>query len=303
VDRAAFVRRFAQAASGPDADLAGAALMIAEIEYPELDADRYLARLDRIGDEAGDRLAAALPAHDTPLNVDADRYAKVVALNAYLFEELRFAGNEADYEDPRNSFLNEVLDRRIGIPITLSVLYIEVARRAGLAVEGINFPGHFLVRCRTGIGRPSADDLIIDPFHRGALLTRDQVARRSSEAGADLDDNGGTYGSRLLPHATKPQILTRMLMNLKRIYVRMHSFQQARDVTDLLLAIDPSGIGSLRDRGLLAYQLNDLSAALRDLQDYLKLAPSGPGDDEDRKDRERIWEHVKKLRTRVASLN
>jgi regulator of sirC expression with transglutaminase-like and TPR domain len=157
VDRAAFVQRFAQAASSPDPDLAGAALMIARIEYPRLDADRYLAQLDRIGDEAGQRLAAALPPDDTPLDVDADRYAKVVALNTYLFGDLRFAGNETDYEDPRNSFLNDVLDRRTGIPITLSLLYMEVARRAGLAVEGINFPGHFLLRCRPGLGAPYAE--------------------------------------------------------------------------------------------------------------------------------------------------
>jgi regulator of sirC expression with transglutaminase-like and TPR domain len=108
----------------------------------------------------------------------------------------------------------------------------------------------------------------------------------------------------LLRHATKPQILARMLLNLKRVYVRMHSFPQARDVTELLLAVDPSALNELRDRGLLAYHLKDFPAALRDLQQYLRLSSTiGALDDEDREEHAQIWEHVKTLRRRVASLN
>ena len=275
--------------------------MIARIEYPELDASRYVAQLDFIGDEAYRRLSAAeLPA-DTPHNVDIERYAKVTALNAYLFEELGFVGNEADYSDPRNSFLNEVIDRRTGIPITLSLVYMEVARRAGLPVEGINFPGHFLLRCRAGRKHTYYEDLIIDPFHGGALLSNDLLAQQAAEHGDSSER--ARFESRLLPRATKQQILSRMLMNLKRVYVNMQSFPQARNIADMLIAVDPSAIGELRDRGLLAYNLKDFSGALRDLQAYLKLIPSGAQDDEERKDRERIWEHVKTLRKRVASLN
>src|SRR6516162_3810308 len=122
--------------------------MIARIENPHLDAGPYLDRLDLLGREASRRVEAAevFPG-DTPPHVEPDRYAQVMALNNYLFGELHFAGNEVNYEDPRNSFLNEVLDRRTGIPITLAMVYIEVARRAGVHVEGVNFPGHFLVRC------------------------------------------------------------------------------------------------------------------------------------------------------------
>ena len=296
---------FSLAALNPDPDLAVAALMIARIEYPELDAGRYLAQLDFIGAEACRRLATAAPPPDTPHDVDADRYAKVMALNAYLFDELRFAGNEGDYHDPRNSFLNEVIDRRTGIPITLSLLYMEVARRAGLPVEGINFPGHFLLRCRAGRGLPHAADLIIDPFHGGALLSRDLLARQSGvrHEEQDEDEDPARFESRLLPRATKPQILSRMLVNLKRVYMQMQSFPQARDVTDLLIAVDPSAIHALRDRGLLAYHLKDFSAALGDLQAYLQRIPAGAQGDEERQDRERIWEHVKALRKRVASLN
>jgi regulator of sirC expression with transglutaminase-like and TPR domain len=301
VDRPQLIRSFTHAALSPDPDLAVAALMIARVEYPELDASRYLAQLDFIGDEACRRLSNAVPPADTPHDVDADRYAKVVSLNAYLFDELHFVGNETDYGDPRNSFLNEVIDRRTGIPITLSLVYMEVARRAGLAIEGINFPGHFLLRCPAGRQAPYAQDLIIDPFHGGALLSRDLLAEQSG--GRDEDEDPARFESRLLPRATKPQILSRMLANLKRVYVNMQSFPQARDVADLLIALDPSAIGELRDRGLLAYNLKDFSGALRDLQAYLKLIPSGAQDDEERQDRERIWEHVKTLRKRVASLN
>ena len=295
------LQAFSDAALSPDPDLAVAALMIARIEYPELDAKRYVAQLDSIGAEASRRLSSAELPHDAPHNVDLNRYAKVVALNAYLFDELGFAGNEADYSDPRNSFLNQVIDRRTGIPITLSLVYMEVARRAGLPVEGVNFPGHFLLRCRAGRRQSYAEDLIIDPFHRGALLSHDLPARQRVDRGG-LSDSA-RFESRLLPRATKQQILTRMLTNLKRVYVNMQSFPQARDIADMLIAVDPSAIGELRDRGLLAYNLKDFSGALRDLQAYLKLIPPGAQDDEERQDRERIWEHVKTLRKRVASLN
>jgi regulator of sirC expression with transglutaminase-like and TPR domain len=295
------VHAFSAAALSPDPDLASAALLIARVEYPELDAGRYLAQLDFIGEDARRRLSMAVPPADTPHGVDVDRYAMVVALNTYLFDELGFAGNETDYGDPRNSFLNEVIDRRTGIPITLSLVYMEIARRAGLPVEGVNFPGHFLLRCRAGRGLTFAEDLIIDPFHRGALLSRDLLARQSGWR--EQDEDPSRFESRMLPPATKPQILTRMLTNLKRIYVQMQSFPQARDVADMLIAVDPSAITELRDRGLLAYHLKDFSGALRDLQSYLKLIPPGAQDDEEREDRERIWEHVKTLRKRVASLN
>jgi regulator of sirC expression with transglutaminase-like and TPR domain len=293
------VRSFTLAALSPDPDLAMAALMIARLAYPKLDAEPYLDQLDAFGREARLRLAAArVVPGEAPPHVDPERYASVMALNDYLFGELHFIGNSLHYEDPRNSFLNEVLDRRTGLPITLALLYIEVARRAGLYVEGINFPGHFLMRCPARRGLPYSEDLIIDAFHGGALLSADachELLRRHGEDEA--------FDSHLFGHATKRQILARMLLNLKRTYVHMNSFPQARDVTDLLLAVDPSARHELRDRGLLAYYLKDFSAALRDLQAYLQLSGSAPLDDEERVEHERIWEHVKTLRRRVATLN
>jgi regulator of sirC expression with transglutaminase-like and TPR domain len=298
------VHAFSQAALAPDPDLTAAALLIARVEYTQLDDQPYVDRLDVMGREARRRMAvgldSALPG-DAPPDVDPERHAQVLALNHYLFHELRFSGNEAHYEDPRNSFLNEVLDRRTGIPITLAVLYMEVARRAGLPVEGINFPGHFLLRCPARFGTPYPADLVIDPFHGGALLSREMLRRQA--ASVDLMDDLVPGESRLLPRATKPQILSRMLINLKRIYVRMLSFPQARDITQLLIAVDPSAINEMRDRGLLAYHLKDFSGALRDLSTYLALSATSPIDEDDRSEHEQIWEHVKTLRRRVASFN
>src|SRR5438445_5407760 len=195
VIRQQLVRSFMHAALSPEPDLAVAALMIARVEYPKLDAGPYLDQLDAIGREARLRVGAAQPLdEEAPQGVDPERYAQVLALNQFLFGEMRFVGNERHYEDPRNSFLNEVLERRTGIPISLALVYIEIARRAGLHVEGVNAPGHFLLRCRARRGLPY-DDLIIDAFHGGALLSREP---------------------HMLPHATKPQILERMLLHLHR---------------------------------------------------------------------------------------
>jgi regulator of sirC expression with transglutaminase-like and TPR domain len=294
------IRAFTSAALSPDPDLAVAALMIARVEYPALDAGPYLDELDTLGREAKRRVAAARAApEDLPAEVDPEGYARVIALNDYLFGELRFVGNDVHYEDPRNSFLNEVLDRRTGIPITLALVYLEVARRAGVHVEGVNFPGHFLVRCPARKGHRFSEDLIIDAHHGGALLSEDMCRTMFRKyAGPEA-----LFDPKLFARAAKPQILARMLLNLKRVYMRMHSFPQARDVTELLLAVDPTATTELRDRGLLAYCLKDFPAALRDLQAYLQLSTGSDVDEETRADHAQIWEQVKALRRQVASLN
>ena len=151
----------------------------------------------------------------------------------------------------------------------------------------------------------SSEDLIIDPFHGGALLSKEacrDLLRRHMDAEPN-DVENGMFDAQLFAHATKQQILVRVLLNLKRIYVRMHSFPQARDITELLLALDPSGHHELRDRGLLAYHLKNFPAALRDLQAYLELSASTQLGEEEREEHEQIWEHVKTLRRRVATLN
>jgi regulator of sirC expression with transglutaminase-like and TPR domain len=283
----------------PGEALAPAALAIAGVEYPALDAGPYLHRLERMGEAAAGRLQRYQ---------GAGHQVHIATLNAYLYEELGFSGNREHYDDPRNSFLNEVFDRRMGIPISLAVVYLEVGRRAGVRLEGVNFPGHFLVRAPAEPAG-SDDDLIIDPFHSGALLSevdcRHLLRQHVGEEAA--------FDRTLLATATRQQIVVRMLVNLKRLYVRMRSFPQARAIADLLLAVDPSALSELRDRGLLAYHMEDFAAALKDLEAYLRLMPRGGGpeldengpdsDERPASESAQIWEHVKTLRRRVAGFN
>jgi regulator of sirC expression with transglutaminase-like and TPR domain len=291
-----------RAVDEPGEALAPAAFAIAGVEYPALDAGPYLQRLERMGEAAAGRIQR---------HPSTGAQARIATLNAYLYEELGFSGNREHYDDPRNSFLNEVFDRRIGIPISLAIVYLEIGRRAGMRLEGVNFPGHFLVRAPADPAGAD-DDLIIDPFHSGALLSevdcRQLLRQHVGEAAAF--DHG------LLATATRQQIVVRMLVNLKRLYVRMRSFPQARAVADLLLAVDPSALAELRDRGLLAYHMEDFAAALKDLETYLRLmprsdaaeadalsAPDEEGEDEPATESAQIWEHVKTLRRRVAGFN
>ena len=294
------------AMNAPGEDLAPAALAIAKVEYPSLQSEPYLAVLDRMGEEASTRMGSS---GDAPFE-DAVR-----AFNEYFYDEQGFCGNRERYDDPRNSFLNEVLNRRTGIPISLAVVYLEVARRAGLRVAGVNFPGHFLLRAPVAAATRTTDDvLIVDPFHNGAFLSeidcRELLRQHVGDAAA--------FDRSLLEPATRHQIVVRMLVNLKRLYVRMRSFPQARFISGLLLSVDPSAIAELRDRGLLAYHLQDFAGALRDLEAYLRLLPRHQIADSDEhafdsdtddssssttSEHEQIWEHVKTLRKRVAGFN
>src|SRR5687767_4989201 len=284
--------QIADAADRPGPDLVAPAFLIARIEYPRLDPEPYLARLEHIGDAAA-RFVAEDSGTDAPLAVRID------AVNRYLFGELGFTGNREHFEDPRNSCLNEVMDRKTGIPITMALIYIEVARRAGLRAEGVNFPGHFLVRCLQDLHTDNPmEGLIVDPFHSGAILNEQECRQLLQPHMSDA-----AFEPSLLARATRRQILVRMLLNLKKLYVKMHSFPQARATTDALLALQPSSLADLRDRGLLAYHMNDFSRALRDLEEYLKVARLSDQDDDQKKETEQIWEHVKTLRRRVAQLN
>ncbi len=302
---------FLRTATSADPDLAVPALVVARIEYPRLDPAPYLAQLDEMGAEVAARLARSGD-RVSPLD-------RLGILNAYLFGELGFSGNRERYDDPRNSFLNQVLERRTGIPLSLAIVYIEVARRAGVRVEGVSFPGHFLLRAPLGRGGGARQSVaILDPFHRGAVLTEHDCRRLLREHVGEE----AVFDRRLLAPATKLQILARMLVNLKRTYVRYRSFPQAYAVTELLLALDPSAATELRDRGLLAYHLNDYAAALRDLEAYLRLighsgldrveptsdrvedeVEAASDEDPSRREQAEIWEHVKALRRRLASFN
>ena len=281
-----------RAANAPGPDLAASALVIARLEYPHVQPAAYVDLLDTMGATAREEIERHVDSTGNPSVA-----SRIEAFNGYLFRREGFTGNRDRYEDPRNSCLNEVLERRTGIPITLSLVYLEAGRRAGLRIEGVNFPGHFLVRVSDDAG--GARRLIIDPFHGGALLSEHDCRRLlQKHVGTEL-----AFSRSLLAPATRIEIIVRMLLNLKRLYVHMRSFPQARDVTELLLAVTPSAVNELRDRGLLAFHLNDVTSALRDLQTYLKLTSFGEVDKETRDERQQIWEHVKVLRRRVAGLN
>ncbi len=289
---AALAQALDEADARPGPDFAPGALVIASVEYPALTAERYLTRLDAIGDQA----LAEVASH---AGVEGPLHARVEAINQCLYGALGFRGNREQYGDVRNSCLNQVLERRTGIPITMAIVYMDVARRAGLRVEGINFPGHFLVRVRDGAAAADADPgLIVDAFNDGAILTepdcRALLARHEETV---------AFRPELLARASRRQVFMRMLVNLKRLYVQNRSFPQAHAVTDALLVLAPSSLAELRDRGLLSYHLHNYAAALRDLEEYLRLLTLTDKGDDARDETTQVWDHVKSLRRRVASLN
>ena len=256
-------------------DLARAALAIAHEEYPSLDEADYLRKLDEI---------AAQVMRSLPPGALPER--RVGRLNLVLFRELGFRGNDSDYYDPRNSFLNEVLDRRVGIPITLSVVYLEVARRCGLAAQGVSFPGHFLCKVPLDEG-----ELIVDPFHRGRLLGRDDLQKLLESNSRDA-----RLSARHLRPASGRDILARMLHNLRAVYLERHDVPRALSAVERLLVLAPSDGRTLRERADLYEKLGGSAAAAADLSRVLELEPLA-------KDAKTLRARVSKLRGTPALLN
>ena len=233
-----------------------AALELASVEFPGLDVDSCLARLDSFADQIGGQLTR---------NASGLEYIR--AANEVLFEVLQFRGNEDEYYDPRNSCLNSVLMRRLGIPITLSVLYIEVSRRLNRTVYGVGLPGHFVVAYEDSEAR-----YWIDPFHNGRILTfADCNALAQQTAGVNLRANPA-----VLAPVNKRQILVRMLSNLKVIYLRGEAFEKARQVLDLLIHAMPEYAEEYRHRGIVHLKQHNRRAAREDLETYLRLEPDAP---------------------------
>jgi regulator of sirC expression with transglutaminase-like and TPR domain len=271
--------RFGDLVAQPDdkLDLALASLLIAGLEYPTLEIPRYLGRLEQLGDEARERTRGAPAGSDAALD----------ALNRLLFEELGFRGNSEDYYDPRNSYLNDVLDRRTGIPITLSTLYMEVARRAGLEVAGVGLPGHFIVKVRL-----RRAEVLLDPYHGGARLSAADCQRRLDR----IFEGRVRLRPELLAACSRKDILTRMLRNLKAIYAKAGDQARCLSVVDLLRLLDPESGEELRDRGLLYAALDCYGLALRDLEEYLARFPEVPEAAE-------LVQQVAALRGKAARLN
>ena len=263
-----------------DVDLPEAALVIAAEEYRGLDISAYLKRIDEMGATLRRRLRRDVSTAET-----------VIALNSYLFDELGFAGNAADYYDPRNSFLNEVLDRKLGIPITLSLLYVEIGRRLGLAMHGVSFPGHFLVKCLVRDGA-----VVLDPYARGLSLGLDDLQERLRALRGDAAESSDEAVRQMLTAAGKREILGRILRNLKSIYVEKRDFERALSACDRIIVLDPRAGEEYRDRAAIYHELECFRASLADYERYLALRPKA-------RDADTVKGRIAELQQRAARLN
>jgi regulator of sirC expression with transglutaminase-like and TPR domain len=249
--------------SADSVDLGRGALLIAQIEHPDLDPDRQLKRLDDLAARVG--------------------RADVHQLRRFLFEDEGFAGNADDYYDPRNSCLNDVLDRRLGIPITLSVLAIEVGRRLGVAVHGVGLPGHFMA---------AAGGVLFDPFNAGAVVSRtdaESVVARVLGRPVPLEE--GHFAP-----VPKPQILLRMLANLRGVYVDREQWSKARAVMERLMLLDPDSPGHVRDYGTVLMKEGNFTRGAAQWEEYLTRHPQA-------RDAERVKAQLTEIRRAIASLN
>lgn len=253
-------------------DIAYAALQFAREVYPDIKVNTYLNRLDDMARAARSRLSCHSP---------------VTALNDLLFDELGFRGNADDYFDPRNSYLNQVLDRRTGIPITLSVVYLELARRLDLPMVGIGLPGHFIVRYDG-----DAEPIYLDPFNGGITMNIDDCRQRV----ADISDGRLPFRASFLKPVSPRQILMRMLRNLKGIYVARTDFQSALCVVEKLILLNPSSSEEIRDLGMLHYYAGHKLKAVGCLERYLELTPEA-------QDLEAVQHNLRVILEKVARWN
>jgi regulator of sirC expression with transglutaminase-like and TPR domain len=263
-----------------DIDVATGAALIARDAYAGIGVDRLLSRFDDLAAP----LVAAGDLGGLPPALQAD------ALSSHLYEQLGFRGNEQDYYDPRNSLLPDVLDRKLGIPITLALVYCEVARRVGVRARGVSFPGHFLVR----IDPPGREDapVAVDPFFGG---------RRLDEAGLQRLLERSAPSQRLvvaehLAPATPRAMLVRMLINLKWIHATRGDFARALLALDRIICLTPDSVPALRERGMLAARLGAVEAARADLSRLLELVPQAP-------DASSIRQRLEELRAKASVLN
>ena len=236
-------------------NLAAAALYIAQEEYWDMDPSRYLEALDDMAAAVRSRL----PPRRYPLKV-------IQAINDYLFDDLQFTGNTRDYYNPDNSYLNCVIDRRIGIPISLSLVYLEIAHRLRFPMVGVGMPGHFLIR-------PVIEEMevFVDPFHQGEVLFLEDCKEQFHQLFPQAQ-----WKPEFLSGVMPKPFLARMLMNLKTIYIQQEADEEALNVLDKLLILMPEAAEQMRDRGLLHHRMKNYELARHDLKRYLRSHPSPP---------------------------
>jgi len=269
---------FARAVGRPEPvlDLARTALLVAAESDARVDVDSQIHTLESWAAELSARLEPGW-----------NNLQKLARLRSFVFEDLGFRGDSQDYFSPSNSLLNQVMERRIGVPLTLSIIFMELGWRVGIPFEGVGFPGHFLVRLP---GEPR--DLVLDPFNHARTMHEDDCRRLLDEVtGGRLQFDG-----RLLASVTKRDIITRLLRNLKGAYLRANQDEGALAAVERLLLIHPDDMDEVRDRGLLLYRLQRFSPALDALNAYLAARPDAP-------DRDNIAQHVIALKQLLASLN
>ena len=258
-------------------DILRAALTFSRIHEPALDVEHYVRRVD----ELAARVATKIDDPDDPVQI-------IAALNDVLFREEVFRGNTVDYYSPRNSFLHHVLDRRLGIPITLALVYMEVARRVGFQLFGVGMPGHFLLKHYDVDGH----SILIDAFERGSIVTEDDCRQKLDS----IYSGQVTLQPEFLLPVTRRQMLTRMLNNLRSIYLSQRDFRRAVQVVDLVLVIYPRSPEDMKQRAVLRYNLNDFRGALSDFEEYVKMSP-------DASDAEEIKQTALSLRRSMAMMN
>jgi regulator of sirC expression with transglutaminase-like and TPR domain len=258
----------------PEIDLTLGTVLLARIEYPDLIAEHHVKRLDELAARSG---AAGI----------GDPLRALHRLREFLFDEEGFRGNADDYYDPANSCLNQVLERKLGIPITLSVLMIEVGRRVGLPVHGVGLPGHFVVSATVG-----AESVLLDPFDGGTVLTQETAAEVVSRAvGRRV-----TLTAEHFAPVTKRQILVRMLANLKGAYVRREEWAKSLAIVERLIVVDVEPSVFVRDRGSLLIKLGDLLRGAAEWERYLNAHPQAA-------DAEKIKRELRRVRQRLGNLN
>jgi regulator of sirC expression with transglutaminase-like and TPR domain len=268
-------------------DLAQAALLIASIEYPDLDHTLFMRQLDELARHVRSVLDLPTPEIQPRLPENIDPLEVLTALNRVLFEEEGFHGNQQDYRNPDNNFFNKVMEQRTGIPITLSLLYVEVARRVGLTIEGVGLPWHFVVRCCL-----PQEIIYIDVFHQGRFMDeracRDMIRRMAQRR------------IRIHPEWFEPvkprHFLFRILNNLKHIYVHNADHVRALNICELMVMLMPHQGAERRDRAIMHLHLKHYSRALHDFMVYIELTP-------DASDRDEILEHIKTVRHTLSMLN